>query len=68
LYFQSTIPITWRHWTDDLAGLDHYEYEVYNLQYDGSSLKEGSKVTSSNQIQQSVSMVRNEHDHIYLLE
>ncbi|XP_071153805.1 uncharacterized protein [Mytilus edulis] len=46
----STISLTWRQWSDDLAGIEFYQYELYELQYDGSSLKENNFISASDKI------------------
>ena len=43
MYWQKEISISWREWTDDLAGVESYEYEVFNLQFNGISLTERNK-------------------------
>ena len=43
MYLQKEISISWREWTDDLAGVESYEYEVFNLQFNGGSLTERNK-------------------------
>lgn len=40
LCLQPVIAMTWDGWTDALAGLLRYEYEVYELGHDGSTLGE----------------------------
>ncbi|CAC5401969.1 unnamed protein product [Mytilus coruscus] len=46
----STISLKWRQWSDDLAGIELYEYELYEIQYDGSSLKENKILFTSDRI------------------
>ncbi|XP_052095904.1 uncharacterized protein LOC127731085 [Mytilus californianus] len=46
----STISLTWRQWSDGLAGIEYYQYELYELQYDGSSLKENNILYTSDRI------------------
>lgn len=36
--FQEDIKFKWSRWTDDLSGIDHFEYEVYELVINGSQL------------------------------
>ena len=39
--------VTWDGWTDDLAGVEHYNYEVFELASDGIKLKAGTKAVST---------------------
>jgi hypothetical protein len=43
MYLQKDISIIWKEWTDDLAGVESYEYEVFYLQFNGGSLTERNK-------------------------
>ncbi|CAC5386465.1 unnamed protein product [Mytilus coruscus] len=36
------LSFTWGGWSDDLAGLDHYEYDLFELGVDGSILIDGA--------------------------
>lgn len=51
--------MTWDGWTDALAGLLRYEYEVYELGHDGSTLGEnqGKMVKSPTTIELSATSV-----------
>lgn len=55
--FQSIIPLKWRPWSDDLAGIELYEYELYEIQYDGGSLTEQKILFTSDKIPHNQSQV-----------
>lgn len=40
---------TWKAWSDDLAGVDFYEYEIHRMADYGSVLREANKLFHSNE-------------------
>lgn len=38
---KANIIVSWNGWQDDLAGIHHYEYDVFELASDGTQLTQG---------------------------
>ena len=36
--FKASVTVSWNGWQDDLAGIHHYEYDVFELTSDGAQL------------------------------
>ncbi|VDI60122.1 Hypothetical predicted protein, partial [Mytilus galloprovincialis] len=43
---KANVPISWDEWKDDMAGLHHYEYQVFELASDGSKLVQGTSMVA----------------------
>ena len=53
---QPTITFTWGGWADDLSGLNYYDYQVFNLDKDGTSLVDGTDPVLPNTVTAVTSM------------
>ena len=45
--FQATISFTWGGWSDDLSGLSHYQYQLFDLVSMTGGLMDGFAVKES---------------------
>ena len=44
-FLQTNVTLVWSGWTDDLAGVHHYDYEIYELLKSGDRLVQDLKPT-----------------------